>query len=143
MEPFIVVLVVAVALLVLLWWGRTRSLRREKAIVASRESDSLETFVASFRPEVRPIASAVYAELQNYSAAGQFPFRKSDNVADVLKIGKIDVDDALTQVAKRFACRKPSKEDDTKFRERATLEEYVEFLHHLKPKVTLPGSTPV
>jgi hypothetical protein len=132
-EPYIVVIVIVVALLVLWWWGSTRSLRHEKAIVASRASDTFETFVASFRPEVRPIARAVYAEFQNYSAGGQFPFRKSDNVAQILRIDKIDVDDALTQVAKQFACRKPSKEDDRKFRGRATLEDYVEFLHHLKP----------
>jgi hypothetical protein len=133
LDPYIVVIVVVVALLVLWWWGSTRSLRREKAIVTSRASDTLETFVASFRPEVRPIARGVYAEFQNYSAGGQFPFRKSDNVAQVLRIGKIDVDDALTHVAKQFGCRKPSQEDDNKFRGRATLEDYVEFLHHLKP----------
>jgi len=132
-EPYIVVIVVVVALLVLGWWGRTKSLRRDKAIVASRASETLETFVASFRPEVRPIARAMYAEFQNYSAGGQFPFRKSDNIAQILRIDKIDVDDALNHVAKQFACRKPSERDDPKFRGRATVEDYVEFLHHLKP----------
>jgi len=132
-EPYIVAAVIVLALLLLLWWGRARSIRREKEIVASRAFDTLETFVASFRPEVRPIARAVYAEFQNYSAGGQFPFRKSDNVAQILRIDKIDVDDALNEVARQFACRKPSEEDDSKFRGRATLEDYVEFLHQLKP----------
>ena len=133
MEPYIVVIVVVVALLLLGWRGSRRAIRREKAIAASRASDNLETFVASFRPEVQPIASALYAELQNYTSTGHFPFRKSDNITQMLRIDAIDVDEGLAQVAKQFACRKPSKEDDNKFRGRGTLEEYIEFIHHLKP----------
>jgi hypothetical protein len=132
-EPYIVVIVVVATLLVLGWFGSRRAIRREKAIAASRASDTLETFVGSFRPEVRPVASALYAELQNYTSTGHFPFRKSDNVAQMLGIDAIDVDEGLAQVAKQFACRQPSEEDDSKFRGRGTLEEYIEFIHHLKP----------
>jgi hypothetical protein len=132
-EPYVVVIVIVVALLAFWWWGSRIAIRREKVIAASRASDTLDTFVASFRPQVGPIASAVYAELQNYTNTGQFPFRKSDNVAKLLAIDAIDIDEALAQVAKQFACRKPSEEDDSKFRGRATLEEYVEFINHLIP----------
>ena len=133
MEPYVVVAVVVVALLILLWWGRKRSISREKAIIVARTSDMLENFIASFRPEVRPIASALYAELQNHTSTGQFPFRKTDNIAQVLRVDKIDLEDALTQVTKQFGCRKPSQEDDSMFRGRGTFEEYVEFIHYLKP----------
>lgn len=132
-EPYIVVIVVVSALLLLWWWGSTRSIRREKVIVASRASDTMETYVASFRPEVRPIASAMYAEFQNYTNSGQFPFRKSDHVAQLVRIDKINLEDSLTRVAKQFACRKPSKEDDNKFRGIEKLEDFVEFIHYLKP----------
>ena len=133
MKPYVVVIVVVGALLTFWWWGSRRAIRRERVMAASRTSDTLDTFVASFRPEVRPIASALYAELQNYTSTGQFPFRKSDNVAQLLAIDAIDVDEALAQVAKQFACRKPSEEDDSKFRGRGTLEEYIEFIDHLRP----------
>src|SRR6478672_4949044 len=82
-DPYVVVAVVVVVLLILLWC-RKRSISREKAIVVARTSDTLENFIASFRPQVRPIASALYAELQNYASTGQFPFRKTDNIAQVL-----------------------------------------------------------
>jgi hypothetical protein len=127
-----VVIVVVLAMLLLLWWGRTKSIRREKTAVASRPSDTVDTFVESFRPEVRTIATAVYAEFQNYTNTGHFPFRKSDKVAQILRIDPTDVDGALTQIAKQFDCRKPSKEDDSKFRGREALEDYVEFIHYLR-----------
>jgi len=67
-EPYVVVIVVVGALLTFWWWGSRRAIRREKVMAASRASDTLDTFVASFRPEVRHIASALYAELQNYTS---------------------------------------------------------------------------
>jgi Mg2+ and Co2+ transporter CorA len=130
-EPYFVVIVVVLVLLLLLWWGRTRSVRREKAALASRTSDTLDTFVESFRPEVRTIARAVYSEFQNYTNTGHFPFRKSDKVAQILRLDPSE-DDALTQIARQFGCRKPSKEDDSKFRGRETLEDFVEFIHYLR-----------
>jgi hypothetical protein len=131
-EPYVVVIVIAFALLLLLWWGSRRSARREKEIASSRPSDSQESFVMSFRPEVQPIARALYSELQQYTATGKLPFRKTDRVTELLRMGKVDLDEALKHVANQFACRKPTKEDDTKFRGRETFEEFVEFIHHLR-----------
>lgn len=106
--------------------------RHEKEIAASRSSDTLESFVMSFRPEVQSIASTLSAEFQKFTHSGKFPFRKSDRVAELLNIGKSDLDEALERVADQFGCRKPSKQDDSKFRGRETFEDYVEFIHHLK-----------
>jgi hypothetical protein len=132
MHAYILVIVVAFALLFFWRWGSTRSRRREKNLADSRPSDTVESFVRSFRPEVQPIASAMYVEFQKYSLSGKVPFRKSDPVAKTLSMEKEDLDDALLQVAKQFGCRKPTKEDDSKFRGRETFEDFVEFIHHLK-----------
>lgn len=131
-EPYLVVIVIAFALLLLWWWGSTSSKRREKNLANSRPSDSVETFVASFRLEVQPIARAMYDEFQKYTSSGRVPFRKSDPVAKTLSMEKEDMDDALLQVARRFGCREPTKEDDSKFRGRETFEDFVEFIRHLK-----------
>jgi hypothetical protein len=131
-EPYILVIVVGVALLVFWWWASTRSWKREKELVDSRPSDSVETFVASFRPELQPIARAMYSEFQPYAFGGKMPLRKSDPAAKTLNIDKEDLDDALQRVAKQFGCRKPTKEDDSKFRGRETFEDFVEFVHYLR-----------
>jgi len=131
-NPYIVVIVVAIALLLFWAWAVARSRRREKEFGDSRPSDTVETFVASFRPEVQLIARAIYTELQQYSSTGKLPFRKTDRVAEVLRIGKVDLDEALQHVARQFGCRKPTTEDDSKFRGRQTFEDFVEFIHYLK-----------
>jgi hypothetical protein len=127
-----VVIVLAIALLLFWWWVSTRSRKREKEFVDSRPSDTVETFVASFRPEVQPIARAMYAEFQQYAFSAKMPLRKSDPATKTLNIDKEDLDDALQRVANQFGCRKPTKEDDTKFRGRETFEDFVEFIHHLR-----------
>ena len=137
-EPYAVVIVLAVALLLFWWWSSTRSRRREKEFIDSRPSDTEETFVASFRPEVQPIARAIYAEFQQCAFGGKMPLRKSDSAAKTLNIDKEDLDDVLQRVANQFGCRKPTKEDDSKFRGRETLEELVVFIHYLR---TTPVST--
>ena len=131
-EPYIVVIVIALALLLLWWWGSTKSRRREKEIVSARPSDTLETFIASFRLEVQDVARAMYAEFQGFTYNGKFPFRKSDRVAAILSIDKVDLEEALQRVANQFGCRKPAKVDESKFRGRATFEDFIEFIHHLK-----------
>jgi hypothetical protein len=131
-EPYIVVMVVGIALLLFWWWANTRSRKRENEFVNSRPSDSVETFVASFRPEVQPIARAMYTEFQRYAFGGKMPLRKSDPAAKTLNIDKEDLDDGLQRVAKQFGCRKPTKEDDSKFSGRETFEDFVEFIHHLR-----------
>lgn len=135
-EPYIVVTVVAVA--VVLFWliVGTAARRREKKFVDSRPSDTVETFVASFRPEVQPIARAMYAEFQQYAFSGKIPLRKSDPAAKTLNIDKEDLDDALQRMANQFGCRKPTNEDDSKFRGRETFEDFVEFIHHLRTTAT-------
>jgi hypothetical protein len=131
-EPYIEVMVVAVALL-LLWWRAGMKRRRcEKKLADSRPSDTMESFVTSFRPEVQPIASAMYAQFQKFTHSGKVPFRKSDRVVQILRMENEDLDYTLLQMAKQFECRKPTKEDDSKFRGRATFEDFVEFIHHLK-----------
>jgi hypothetical protein len=132
-EPYIVVMIVGLTLLLLWWWGSTRSRRREKSLADSRPSDAVESFITSFRPEVRSIASVMYAEFQQYTVSGKVPFRKSDHIAKTLGIDKEDLDDALLQVAKQLGCRKPTKEDDSKFRGRETFEDFVEFINYLRP----------
>jgi hypothetical protein len=132
-EPYVVVIVLAVVLLLFWWWGSTRTRKREKEFVESRSTDTVETFVASFRPEVQPIARAMYAEFQQYAFSGKMPLRKSDPAVKTLNIDKEDLQDALQRVANQFGCRKPIKEDDTKFRGRETFEDYVEFINSLKP----------
>jgi len=51
-EPYIVVIVVAVAMVFFWLISGTVARRREKKITASRPSENVETFVASLRPEV-------------------------------------------------------------------------------------------
>lgn len=130
--PYIVVIGIALALLVLWWWAETRSRRREKKLADFRPSDTVETFVTSFRPEVQPIARAMYAEFQQYTLSGKVPLRKSDPVAKTLSMEKEDLDDALQRVANQFGCRKPTKEDNCKSGGRETFEDFVELIHHLK-----------
>jgi signal transduction histidine kinase len=131
-EPYIVVIVVAIA--VVIFWLITGTLtrRREKKLADSRPSENVETFVASFRTEVQPIARAMYAEFQQYALSGHVPLRKSDLAAKTLSLEKEDLDDALQRVANQFECRKPTSEDDRKFHGRETFEDYVEFINHLK-----------
>jgi hypothetical protein len=131
-EPYIVVMVVGLVLLLFWLWASTRSRKREKKFVDSRPSDSAETFVASFRSEVQPIAMAMYTEFQPYAFGGKMPLRKSDPAAKTLNIDKEDLDQALQHVAKQFGCRKPTKEDESKFSGRETFEDFVEFIHHLR-----------
>lgn len=131
-EPYIVVIVIGFGLSLFLWWGSRRSARRESEIVASRSSDTQDSFVTSFRPEVQSIARALYSELHQYTATGKLPFQKSDRVTELLRIGKVDLDEALKHVANKFACREPTSEDDSKFRGRETFEDFVEFIHHLR-----------
>jgi hypothetical protein len=131
-EPYIVVTVIGIALLLMWWWGGTRSRRREKDLAASRRSDTLESFVASFRAEVQPIAKAMYSEFQAYTYSGKFPFRKTDRIAEILSIDKIDLDEGLQRVANQFGWRKPTKEDYARFPRRETFEDFVEFIHYLK-----------
>ena len=120
------------ALLIFLWYSRNATERRERAIISSRSSDTLEHFMGSFRPETQAIANALYCEFQKFTFSGKFPFRKSDRIAQMLGIDRLDLDEALTAVANRFGCRKPTKEDEGSFPRRETLEDYVEFLHHLR-----------
>ena len=142
-EAYIVVIVVAIALLFFWRWGSRRSREREKKIAASRSADTLEAFVASFRPEVRLIASAMYTQFQEIAYSNQFPFRKSDPVAKILSIDKFDLDEALLKVANQFGCRKPTKEDDDKFRGRETFEDFVEFIYYLSSnKVPVSSDRP-
>lgn len=133
LQPYVAVTAMVATVVVLFWlWGRTRSRRREKELVDSRPSDTLETFVSSFRPEVQPIARAMYVEFQRCAAGGRLPLRKSDRAARTLSWDKEDLDDALQRLANQFRCRKPTKEDDSKFRHRETFEDFVEFIHHLR-----------
>lgn len=142
-EPHVVVIVLGIALLLFWWCGSRRSRKREKEFADSRPSDSVETFVGSFRPEVQPIARAMYGEFQQYAFSGKMPLRKSDPAGKTLNIDQEDLHDALQRVANQFGCRKPTKEDDTKFRGRETLEDFVEFINHLRvtgPQNQSPGS---
>jgi len=131
LEPYFVVITVVLVLLIILLSARRVSRKCEAKLAASRPSESVESFVESFRPEVQPIARAMYAEFQQYTSIGKVPLRKSDPAAQTLSMGKEDLEDALLRVAKQFGCRKPTKEDEVKFRARETFEDYVEFIHHL------------
>jgi hypothetical protein len=131
-EPYIVVIVVAIALLLFWWWGSTRSRRSEKELAASRPDDTLETFVASFRPEVQAIARAMYSEFQAYTYSGKFPFRKSDRIVQILGIDEIDLNEGLQRVANQLGLRKPTKEDYARFPQTEAFEDFVEFIHYLK-----------
>lgn len=123
---------VAVAMVAGMWYVGRRARRREKAIISARPAGTNESFVASFRPEVQPIARAIYAEFQPYTFSKKVPFQKSDRVAEILGFEKIDLDEPLKKVADQFGCRKPSKEDNNKFRARETFEDYVEFIQYLR-----------
>ena len=124
--------VLAVVMIVGMWYAGRKAKKREGEIISSRSADTVESFVASFRPELQPIARAMYAEFQPYTFSKKVPFQKSDRVAEVLGFEKIDLDEPLQKVADQFGCRKPSKEDNNKFRARETFEDYVEFIHHLR-----------
>jgi len=129
---YILLAVLAAAMLVGMWYSKAAAKKREKEIASSRPADTAESFVASFRPEVQPIARAIYAEFQLDTFSGKLPFRKSDHVAKILGFEKIDLDEPLKKVANQFGCRKPSKDDNNKFGGRETFEDYVEFIHHLR-----------
>jgi len=131
-EPYVVVTVVGVGIVLFWLWTSARARRRERAVAASRSSDTVETFVSSFRPEVQPVARAMYVEFQKYVFSGNFPFRKSDVVGKTLNIGASDLEDGLRRVMDQFGCRKPTADDATKFKGRNTFEDYAEFINHLK-----------
>jgi hypothetical protein len=124
--------VLAVAMIGGMWYVGKRARKREREIISSRSADTVEVFVASFRPELQPIARAMYTEFQPYTFSKKVPFQKSDRVAEILGFEKIDLDEPLKKVADQFGCRKPSKEDNNKFRARETFEDYVEFIHYLR-----------
>jgi hypothetical protein len=130
---YIFLALLAVAMLNFMSYFGRRGRRREKEIVVSRPSDTLETFVASFRPEVQSIASAMYTQFQEFTFSRKFPFRKSDPVVRTLSLDRDDLDEALLKVASQYGCRKPTKEDHDKFRGRETFEDFVEFINYLKP----------
>ena len=129
---WIFLVVLAAAMVVLMWYVGESSRRREREILASRSSDTLESLVASFRPELQPVASVMYTKLQEFTFSRKFPLRKSDVLVKTLNIGGTDLDEALTKVGDQFGCRKPTDEDDTRFKGRKTFEDYVEFINHLK-----------
>jgi hypothetical protein len=129
---YVFLALLAVTMLTFMWYSSRRDRRRQQEITASRPSDTQETFVASFRLEVQPIASAMYAQFQEFTFSGKFPFRKSDPVVKTLSMDRDDLDEALLKVANQLGCRKPTKEDHSKFRGRETFEDFVEFIHHLK-----------
>lgn len=129
---WVFLVLLAVGMLTLVWLSGTASRRRERETISSRSGDTLENFLASFRPEVQPVARTVYAQFQQFTFTGKFPFRKSDVMAETLNIDGIDLDEALTKIVDQFGCRRPGKEDDIRFRGRKTLEDYVEFIHHLR-----------
>jgi hypothetical protein len=136
LAPYIIAVTAAVlATPILLWFARAVDRKREAKLAASRPSESMESFVASFRPEVQPIARAIYAEFQQYTSSEKLPLRKSDSAVKTLRMEKEDLEDVLLRVAKQFKCRKPSKEDDRKFRGRETFEDFVEFIDYLRPVV--------
>jgi hypothetical protein len=130
---YIFLALLAAAMLTFMRYSGRRDRRRQQQIAASRPSDTLDTFVASFRPEVQPIARAMYAQFQEFTFSGKFPFRKSDPVVKTLSMDRDDLDEALLKVANQFGCRKPTKEDHEKFRGRETFEDYVEFINYLRP----------
>ena len=76
--------------------------------------------------------SVAYTQFQEFTVSGNLPFRKSDPVVKTLSMGRDDLDEALLKVADQFGCRKPTKEDDSKFRGRETFEDFVEFIHYLR-----------
>ena len=129
---YVFLAMLAAAMLVGMRYSKTVAIKREREIAWSRPADTAESFVASFRPEVQPIANAIYTEFQLHTFSGKLPFRKSDHVAKILGFEKIDLDEPLNRVAIQFGCRKPSKDDNNKFRGRETFEDYVEFIHYLR-----------
>jgi hypothetical protein len=130
---YIFLALLAAAMLAFMGYSGRRDKKHQQQIAASRPSDTPETFVASFRPEVQPIARAIYAQFQEFTLNGKLPFRKSDPVVKTLSMDRDDLDEALLKVADQFGCRKPTKEDHEKFRGRETFEDYVEFINYLKP----------
>lgn len=124
----------AVVMIAGAWYVGRRARKREREIVSSRLADTAESLVASFRPELQSIARAMYAEFQRYTFCKKVPFQKSDRVAEILSFEKIDLDEPLKKVADQFGCRKPTKEDNNKFRARETFEDYVEFIHFLRSR---------
>ena len=122
----------AVAMITGMWYVGRRAKKRERELMSSRSADTPDSFVTSFRPELQPIARAMYAEFQPYTFSKNVPFQKSDRVAEILGFEKIDLDEPLKKVADQFGCRKPSKEDNNRFRARETFEDYVEFIHFLR-----------
>jgi hypothetical protein len=64
--------------------------------------------VTSFRPELQPIARAVYIQFQEFAVSGILRFRKSDPVVKTLSMDRDDLDEALLNVANQFGCRKPT-----------------------------------
>jgi hypothetical protein len=139
---YVFLALLAIAMLAFTWYSARRNRRRQQEIATSRPSDTLETFVASFRPELQPIARAMYIQFQKFTVSGNLRLRKSDPVVKTLSMDRDDLEEALLKVANQFDCRKPTKEDGSKFRGRETAEDFVEFIHHLRapePHLEHPG----
>ncbi|MGD0402601.1 MAG: hypothetical protein ABSB66_05335 [Candidatus Acidiferrales bacterium] len=130
---YVFLALLAIGMLAFAWYSSRTDRRRQQEIATSRPLDTLETFVASFRPELQPIARAIYTQFQEFTVRGNLPFRKSDPVVKTLSIDRDDLDEALLKVANQFGCRKPTKEDDSKFHSRETFEDFVEFINYLRP----------
>jgi hypothetical protein len=104
--------------------------RREMRIISSRPGDTLDGLVASFRPEVQPIARAMYTAFQEFTCTRAFRFRKSDDIAQTTNFDPIDIVEAVTKIGYQFGCPRPSRED---LRGRKTFEDYVELVNQLRP----------
>jgi hypothetical protein len=139
---YIFLAVLAAAMVAGMWQVGRRARRRERDIVSSRAADTVESFVASFRPELQAIARAIYVEFQPYTFSRKVPFHKSDHVAEILGFDKADLDEPLKKVANQFGCRKPSREDNNKFRERETFDDYAEFIRYLSTAESERAQTP-
>lgn len=126
------VLVVVAAVSIAVWLKRRQLRAGARLLVASRPAETLESLLAEFRPEVRPIAAAVVSRLQEFTYVERFPFKKSDRLLDVISLDAVDLQEELRVVATQFGCRRRTKEDLETLGTPETLEQYVEFPYHLR-----------
>jgi|HubBroStandDraft_1064217.scaffolds.fasta_scaffold28706_2 hypothetical protein len=119
-------LVLFVALLWAFHFVGAANRKAEERLVASRGADRAEHFVESFPEEMRPIASAVYGELQEPTHTKRVPFMKTDSLS-TLRMDTDDLDDAMQRVAEKFSCRlgAPAKAEPK------TVQDLVELLYRV------------
>lgn len=127
-----ILILAGIGMLALIELSKRRAKARVQRIVATRPDENLETFLASFPPEVREIAKALYDRFQELIGTGEFPFRKSDVLPDISNADWGDIEGIVKEVSVRFNCPQPLRRE--RGVELRSIEDQVYFIYGLSPR---------